>query len=221
MVGRANAELGGDLLDGVAAGVVHLPGDRGLAWDELRALPAGAAPGPDCQRAVSGALGYQGVLNSAMAPGRGRPAPGERLAGRGVRPGGEGARRRYCRGVVVLIGGGHRGAGGGDPGRTASSARLGALQGRSDMLTGAGATAPVPSVLLIDRLCDAGSTSIVRPRCPHCRRVITLVKPSDGYGSAATAWPGREPSDAIVVVWPANRPPATAVGPSAPTARCG
>jgi hypothetical protein len=39
-----------------------------------------------------------------------------------------------------------------------------ALQDRPDLLTGAGAEAPVPSVLrLIDELCAAGSTRIVRP----------------------------------------------------------
>lgn len=56
-----------------------------------------------------------------------------------------------------------------------------ALQDRPGLLTGAGAEAPVPSVLrLIDRLCDAGSTGIVRPPCPHCGRVIPLVKPRGG-----------------------------------------
>ena len=56
-----------------------------------------------------------------------------------------------------------------------------ALQERPDLLTGAGAEAPVPSVLrLIDRLCAAGSTSIVRPPCPHCGRVLALVKPRAG-----------------------------------------
>ncbi len=56
-----------------------------------------------------------------------------------------------------------------------------ALADRPELLTGAGAEAPVPSVLrLIDKLCDAGSTGIVRPPCPHCGRVITLVKPRGG-----------------------------------------
>lgn len=56
-----------------------------------------------------------------------------------------------------------------------------ALQDRPELLTGAGAEAPVPSVLrLIDRLCDAGATHLVRPACPHCRRVIALVKPRGG-----------------------------------------
>ncbi len=56
-----------------------------------------------------------------------------------------------------------------------------ALQERPDLLTGAGAEAGVPSVLrLIDKLCDAGAVSIVRPPCPHCGRVIPLVKPRGG-----------------------------------------
>lgn len=55
------------------------------------------------------------------------------------------------------------------------------LQDRPELLTGAGAEAAVPSVLrLIDELCAAGATSIVRPPCPRCRRVIRLVKPRDG-----------------------------------------
>lgn len=56
-----------------------------------------------------------------------------------------------------------------------------ALADRPDLLTGAGAQAPVPSVLrLVDRLCDAGATHIVRPACPHCGRVVPLVKPRGG-----------------------------------------
>lgn len=56
-----------------------------------------------------------------------------------------------------------------------------ALQQRPDLLTGAGAQASVPSVLrLIDKLCQAGATGIVRPPCPHCGRVIPLVKPRSG-----------------------------------------
>jgi len=56
-----------------------------------------------------------------------------------------------------------------------------ALTDRPDLLTGAGAEAPVPAVLrLIDKLCQAGAASIVRPPCPHCGRVIPLVKPRDG-----------------------------------------
>ena len=56
-----------------------------------------------------------------------------------------------------------------------------ALQDRPELLTGKGAEAPVPSVLrLIDQLAQAGAKGIVRPPCPHCGRVIPLVKPRDG-----------------------------------------
>ena len=56
-----------------------------------------------------------------------------------------------------------------------------AITERPELLAGAGAEAPVPSVLrLIDGLCDAGAAHIVRPACPHCGRVIALVKPRDG-----------------------------------------
>ena len=56
-----------------------------------------------------------------------------------------------------------------------------AVQDRPDLLTGAGAHAGVPSVLrLIDALVAAGASGIVRPGCPHCGRVIALVKPRDG-----------------------------------------
>ena len=56
-----------------------------------------------------------------------------------------------------------------------------ALEEHPALLTGAGAESPLPSVLrLIDRLCNAGATCIVRPPCPHCRRIIALVKPRDG-----------------------------------------
>jgi hypothetical protein len=55
------------------------------------------------------------------------------------------------------------------------------LQDQPALLTGAGAHAPVPAVLrLIERLCQAGAAGIVRPPCPHCGRVIPLVKPRDG-----------------------------------------
>jgi hypothetical protein len=64
------------------------------------------------------------------------------------------------------------------------------LQDQPGLLTGAGAQAPVPSVLrLIGALCDAGATGIVRPPCPHCGRVIPLVNLAAGSGSAAIAWP--------------------------------
>lgn len=56
-----------------------------------------------------------------------------------------------------------------------------ALQDRPELLTGAGAQAPVPAVLrLIDALAEHGSDRIVRPPCPHCGRVMALVKPRDG-----------------------------------------
>lgn len=56
-----------------------------------------------------------------------------------------------------------------------------ALQDRPELLTGAGAHAPVPSVLrLIDALINAGATGVVAPPCPGCGRVIALVKPRDG-----------------------------------------
>ena len=56
-----------------------------------------------------------------------------------------------------------------------------ALEERPELLTGAGAEASVPAVLrLIDALCEAGSTRIVRPSCPHCRRVVALSKTRDG-----------------------------------------
>ena len=56
-----------------------------------------------------------------------------------------------------------------------------ALQERPDLLTGAGADAPVPAVLrLIDRLADAGAHAITRPACPVCHRVIRLHRPIGG-----------------------------------------
>lgn len=59
-----------------------------------------------------------------------------------------------------------------------------ALRERPDLLTGAGAHAPVPSVLrLIDQLHAAGARNIVRPACPHCQRVIALPKLREGLRS--------------------------------------
>jgi hypothetical protein len=56
-----------------------------------------------------------------------------------------------------------------------------ALADRPDLLTGAGAEAPVPSVLrLIDKLCDAGTQKITHPACPRCHRVIHLHRRIDG-----------------------------------------
>ena len=55
-----------------------------------------------------------------------------------------------------------------------------ALQDHPALLT-APARERRPSVLrLIDALADAGAQRIVRPACPHCGRVIALVKPRDG-----------------------------------------
>lgn len=86
-----------------------------------------------------------------------------------------------------------------------------ALQDRPDLLTGAGAHAPVPAVLrLIDRLCEAGAKAVVRPPCPPCGRKIPLVKPRDGSGSAATASPSLEPNHALAAEPSARPPPATA-----------
>lgn len=56
-----------------------------------------------------------------------------------------------------------------------------ALQDRPELLTGAGAQAPVPSVLrFIDALGGAGATGVVRPACPRCARVVKLSKLRDG-----------------------------------------
>jgi hypothetical protein len=49
------------------------------------------------------------------------------------------------------------------------------VEDRPELLTGAGAEAPIPAVLrLIDELCDASAQTITRPACPRCRRVIDL-----------------------------------------------
>jgi hypothetical protein len=66
--------------------------------------------------------------------------------------------------------------------RTGQRQRLAwALQDDPELLTGAGARAPVPAVLrLIGSLADAGAQHIVRPACPHCQRTITLVKRLEG-----------------------------------------
>jgi len=55
------------------------------------------------------------------------------------------------------------------------------LADRPELLTGAGAQAPIPSVLrLLDALCDAGAQTITHPACPRCRRVIHLHRRVDG-----------------------------------------
>ena len=69
-----------------------------------------------------------------------------------------------------------------------------ALQDHPELLTGACARAPVPSVLrLIDALADAGAQRIVRPACPHCGGSSPWPGRATGCGSAATAWPGPAP----------------------------
>lgn len=56
-----------------------------------------------------------------------------------------------------------------------------AIEDRPELLTGEGASAPIPSVLrLIDALLEAGVAGVVRPACPHCGRVITLSKSRGG-----------------------------------------
>jgi len=56
-----------------------------------------------------------------------------------------------------------------------------AVQDRPGLLTGAGAQAPVPSVLrLIEALREAGSEVVIRPSCPRCGRVIPLHRPIGG-----------------------------------------
>jgi hypothetical protein len=56
-----------------------------------------------------------------------------------------------------------------------------ALQDRPELLTGAGAEAPKRSVLrLIDTLCEAGASAIIRPPCPRCGRIIHLHRRIDG-----------------------------------------
>jgi hypothetical protein len=55
------------------------------------------------------------------------------------------------------------------------------LQERPDLLTGAGAEAPIPAVLrLIDQLCDAGAQAISHPACAGCLRVIHLHRSIGG-----------------------------------------
>jgi hypothetical protein len=56
-----------------------------------------------------------------------------------------------------------------------------ALQDEPGLLTGAGARAPMPSVLrLVGELRDAGASGIVAPPCPRCGRVIRLHRRIDG-----------------------------------------
>ena len=56
-----------------------------------------------------------------------------------------------------------------------------ALEDRPELLCGAGAEAPTPSVLgFIDALVEAGATRIVRPACPRCHRVVRLSQVREG-----------------------------------------
>lgn len=60
--GAGDAELVGDLLDGVVAGVVHLARESDLAGAELGFLAAGAAPGAGGFESVHRPLRHQGLL---------------------------------------------------------------------------------------------------------------------------------------------------------------
>lgn len=56
-----------------------------------------------------------------------------------------------------------------------------AVLDRPDLLTGAGADAPVPTVLtFIDALATAGVATVVRPACPGCGKVRSLPELRDG-----------------------------------------
>ncbi|MEE1767288.1 site-specific integrase [Streptomyces sp. JV185] len=58
-----------------------------------------------------------------------------------------------------------------------------------ELLTGDGAKAPVPMLLrLIDTLVDAGATTIRRPPCPSCRRIVPLTKQRDGMRVCRTCY---------------------------------
>lgn len=55
------------------------------------------------------------------------------------------------------------------------------IEDRPGLLTGDGHEAPIPAVLrLIDALCEAKATGIVRPACSDCRRVTPLTRVRDG-----------------------------------------
>jgi hypothetical protein len=83
-----------------------------------------------------------------------------------------------------------------------------ALQDRPELLTGAGAAAPAPSVLrLIDALCQDGAAGIVRPPTAHGRSRWSNAE--QAYGCAATAWPNPAPCRARAARRCASRPPAT------------
>ncbi|NLE81161.1 MAG: hypothetical protein GX610_16570 [Rhodococcus sp.] len=55
------------------------------------------------------------------------------------------------------------------------------IEDHPGLLTGDGYEAPIPAVLrLIDALCSAGATGIVRPACPGCGRVTPLTRCWEG-----------------------------------------
>ncbi len=59
-----------------------------------------------------------------------------------------------------------------------------AVEDRPGLLTGDGAQAPTSAVLrLIDELCAAGAEEIIRPACPHCRRIVRLHRRLQGQWS--------------------------------------
>ena len=101
------------------------------------------------------------------------------------------------------------------------------LQDQPGLLTGAGAGAPVPSVLrLISELCDAGATRIIRPPCPRCGRVINLHRRIGGQWScrncvarsASSRAHGAEPSSrSLSVTSTAGHCARTAWSPTRPT----
>ncbi|MDN5759296.1 MAG: hypothetical protein L0H59_12320, partial [Tomitella sp.] len=67
------------------------------------------------------------------------------------------------------------------PGPTARRRLAWAIEDQPELLTGDGHLAAIPSVLrLIDALCEAGSTGIVRPACPGCGRTAPLDRCHDG-----------------------------------------
>jgi len=56
-----------------------------------------------------------------------------------------------------------------------------AVTGQPDLLTGQGASAPIPGVLrFISALAGAGATAVVEPPCPRCGRQRQLGDPVDG-----------------------------------------
>lgn len=93
-----------------------------------------------------------------------------------------------------------------------------ALQDRPELLTGAGAEAPVPSVLrLINTLCEAGAVGL--ERSGWCARPALAAIGSSrcprfatGYGSAATARPGPGPFRVRAAAPFVSRQPATNTG---------